>query len=144
MDTIPNDLYSNIFCFFSPNDQLILRRVCKTFKKNVVSKILIMSRLNNNLERIYLTETKLATDLMLVDHTVFNFYTVKRISNVHSFFRQTNLVYDNCVDEHCRNQKLGYIYYCKRKSPYHQQYNWNFYSKRNIPYCLTCFNNHLQ
>jgi hypothetical protein len=144
MDIIPSDLYSNIFCFLSPNDQLILRRVSKIFEKNVKSKILIICKLNRNLEKIYLTETKLVTDLTLIENPIFYFYIFKKIPTVHTLFRQTNIVYDTCIVENCRNQKIGYIYYSKRKSPYHQQYNWNFYSKRRIPYCLTCFNTHLQ
>ena len=139
---VSNDLYENIFFFLSSKEKILVREVCQTFKQNIKWRVLIAYKLNNNLRRVHCIEMKLANDLILTTNDNFIMYTENKTNGMNRLFIRKSHQYNKCIVDKCREKTVGFIYYNKtRPSPnYHKYYYWNFYDKRNIPYCLGCFN----
>lgn len=122
MESLSNDLYSIIIKFLSVKDRIILREVNNNFQQIINKKNLIILKLENNLKNIFLS-----TD------PAFSQYVDINRDRVHKLFRVTNYTYDKCIDQQCREKKMGYIHYSNiLKYP-------NCY-KRKIHYCVDCFN----
>jgi hypothetical protein len=142
METIPEELYDNILGFLSVKEKVTVREVCVLFESKIKRNNLVVNRLENKLKRSHSIEKKLYRDLILTTNNNFIMYTDYTQNGVHSLFRINNHQINRCIDFQCREKQLGNIYFSKKLPPpdYHQQYGWNFYSKRNIPYCLNCYN----
>ena len=145
MDTIPVDLYGNIFGFLSAKEKITMREVCKNYESKINRINLVIIRLGNILAKSHSRERKMGQDLILTFNNNFLMYTDYTPTGIHSLFRMRGslpIQYNRCIDVCCREKRLGNIYFSKDLSHinYHQHYGWNFYSKRKIPYCLNCYN----
>ena len=143
METIPDELYENIFSFLSAKDRVTVREVCVFFESQINRINLVVNRLENKLKRTYSIEKKMSTDLILTINNNFILYTDHTANGIHTLFRINNHQYDRCIDVCCREKRLGNIYFSKQLPPpnYYQYHGYcNFYSRRHIPYCLNCFN----
>lgn len=154
MDTIPVELYEIIFGFLSSKDRVTLREVNHKYESLINKKNLTVCKLENKIKRIHSIEKKMSRDLILTINSNFLLYTDCNENNnsgggVHKLFRVNNYHHDRCINEQCREKRLGNIYFSKKLPPqnYHQSHTstlferyWNFYTKRKIPYCIYCFN----
>lgn len=149
MDTLPLELYENILFFLSVKDKVLTREVNKCFESIINQRNLIIYRLDNKLKKNY------NIDLMLVQNYNLNitsnnnlvFYMYNNYT-VHSLFRSSTYYYNTCIDVTCKCKKLGTIFlpkiFVQNLIPkWYYKYMIEIIDKlykRDIPYCLYCFN----
>ena len=144
MDILPDDLILRIISFLSLKEIILMREVNHPFLSYINPLLLSALKLENSLKTTYVIEMKQAKDLTCYAtyHNFTIFTNHKPANQVHSLFRiNINEPYNKCIDDRCREKKLGYIFFSKKSlSPNnHQTSHWHSYIKRNIPYCNKCF-----
>jgi hypothetical protein len=141
MDCLSDDILQRVLFFLSLNEKKFVREVSSNFKTLLRPFFLLEYKMDNLLNIIRPTEMKMPSDLTC--YKAYNNCTIykrQEPNRIHSLFARNNM-YDKCVVDICREKRMGYIYYCKKQTPtYHQSRYWNFYNRRNIPYCSKCFN----
>ena len=146
MDTIPIELYEIIFGFLSVKEKITIREVSLLFESRIKRINLLVNRVENILKKSHFYRIQKSSALLLTVHNSFIMYTDYRQNGIHSLFKVNNHSYNKCIDSCCREKRLGNIYFSKKSSPDHNTASlferpMNYYSKRNIPYCMNCYNN---
>ena len=144
MDTIPNDLIKRIFSLLSSNENLFMREVSLSFKRNTNPILLILNKLDNLLKISHPVEMILTSHLTCyLSYNNFTIFKMKDLAKIHSLFSMniaTSIAvgkFNSCIDESCREKKLGFLYFLKKQmSPLN---GIAFYNKRDIPYCSQCY-----
>lgn len=140
IELLPEDLFKKILGFLSLKERKILREVSLIFESHLNSLFLLQYKLDNLLKIIYPLEMKLQKDLICFKaYNNCTIYKTQEPTRIHSLFARNN-IYDKCIVDICREKKLGYVFYSTKLVPqYHQYRHWNYYIRRNIPYCSRCF-----
>jgi len=145
MEYLSDDLFIKILGFLSLKEKIMTREISLYFKYRINPILLSIYKLDNLFKITHSIETKRSSDLTC--NVKYNNFTIYKMNSpsfqIHSLFSINNN-YDRCMVNTCREKKLGYIYFSKRKVNtinIINSYQWNLYNKRNIPYCYNCFYN---
>ena len=143
MESLSDDLFLKILSFLSLNEKIMMREISLYFKNQINTILLSIYKLEYLFNITHPVVIKEPSSLSCyLSYNNCTIYKMKVPSNrVHPLFSR-NSNYDQCMVEICREKKLGDIYFSKRQVfATHQQiqYQWNYYNKRNIPYCSNCF-----
>lgn len=133
-----DDVLRIILSFLSAEEKIKIREVSKGYKNLVLQRCLNEYRLNRLMKIFVRREDKLEDELNILTRHIYH----KRVENrIHPYFSRQRPT-DKCITDRCQNERLGYIYIKDRKvAETWQGIGGDVWacSKRNITYCVHCF-----
>lgn len=141
MEEIPDDIYKIIVGFLSPREKMVVRMVSSTFKTNINYILPFILKLEKDMKMYYFVKYQLEkflldTNVPFIMYEGFQGFT--GLIHIHYLFRIHNN-YQCCIVEGCQEQSLKSVY-IKQSRPLSSEHWYGYYTKRKLPYCLSCFN----
>lgn len=134
MDELPDDILHYVTHFLSLKECLMLREINVMFRSLIRSKTYATYMLENKLPSIVsiVLEYPKNYSSFIFNHNLC-IYIRDKSTGIHPLFR-INHYYNTCINERCREKKIGEAYIPILNNRYKGKL-----VKRNIQYCIDCF-----
>ena len=140
MNNIPLEINERVVYFLSSREKKKLREVNRIFKSIVKPIVLKICKIEEQLSSVYGLVNKKHSELTCYKwYNNISIYVMKRENEIHRLFTLSRYN-DKCIDDDCREKRLGYIYVCYKERNEKYFLNNNIYNRRKVPYCNSCFN----
>ena len=143
MNILNRDELQIIISFLSLHDRVNLRLSSKRFETLVKKQDIALFSMEKNVHRFFSLVMKPGAEVILAVNNNFIMYvdefSIYRPSRLHPLFRICN-TNPTCINSCCREKRLGNIYISVHRGHIPQYLRTMYYIKREIPYCMSCFN----
>ena len=133
MEFLSDDLQILVLSFLSIKDKINAIETCKRFNRNISKVSILIQKFERFVERNNVINMSEVSNLVLISNDIYVSYYIGRPSRIHQLFCRDNRR-NSCIVENCREKRIENIYISlSRESGIYNK-------KRNVPYCLDCFN----
>lgn len=143
MNIINSDEMQLIYSYLSLQDKINLRLCSKVFESLVKKREMAYLSIEKKVHRFFSLVMKPGSELVLAVNNNYimylDIYSIHRQSRTHPLFKISNNN-PKCINSNCREKRLDKIYISVHRGQIPQYLRTMYYIKRNIPYCIHCFN----